>query len=85
MANGNDHPRGFTPVEKWILWLVFCLLISLSIHLLLFPALLLLSWSTIRWRWQAREQAPAIHRLPTIIAFLAGAGVLWLAILQLRA
>ena len=43
-AGEHDTQRGFTVAEKWVIWTVFCLLVGLSSHLLIFPALLRLSW-----------------------------------------
>jgi hypothetical protein len=70
--------RGFSSAEKWVIWAVFCLLVGLSSHWLVFPALLMISWSTARFRWYVREQAAWLKRWPSLLAFLGGVGlVLW--------
>ncbi|NUO79539.1 hypothetical protein HUU05_05635 [candidate division KSB1 bacterium] len=65
--------RGFSFAEKWIIWSVFCLLIALSTHLLLFPALQLLSWSVVRWRWYGKNKIPIFKRGLAVLALFAGA------------
>lgn len=74
---GNGKQRGFSFAEKWIIWSVFCLLIALSIHLLLFPALQLLSWGIVRWRWYAKQKISVFKRGLAVLAF--GAGAIFLA------
>jgi hypothetical protein len=37
--------RGFAPMEKWMIWAVFCLLVGLSSHLIVFPVRAGKSWS----------------------------------------
>jgi len=42
--SGTDTKRGFTTAEKWIIWGVFCLLVSLSTYRVsVFAGLLLFS------------------------------------------
>lgn len=72
----KSKPRGFSFAEKWIIWSVFCLLIALSIHLLLFPALQLLSWGLVRWRWYAQQKISVFKRGLAVLAFGAGAVLL---------
>jgi hypothetical protein len=46
--------RGFTVAEKWVIWSVFCLLVGLSTHFLIFPALLLFSYAALMLRRAAK-------------------------------
>jgi hypothetical protein len=69
--------RGFAPMEKWMIWAVFCLLVGLSSHLIVFPALLLMSWGVARFRWYAREKVGAAQRWPAVVVFLAGLGMMF--------
>lgn len=51
--NGISQPaphRGFTVAEKWVMWVVFCLLVGLSSQILIFPSLLLLSYGIVLLR-----------------------------------
>lgn len=73
----KDKSRGFSFAEKWIIWSVFCLLIALSTHLLLFPALQLIAWSIVRWRWYAKQKISVFKRGFAVLAF--GAGAIFLA------
>ncbi|KAA0220437.1 hypothetical protein KJ068_27760 [bacterium] len=73
----SDGPKGFTFAEKAIIWIVFCLLVGLSTNILIFPAMLLLSWSIMKWRGQYLSKAPLLNRLYPILTFLAGAGLIW--------
>ncbi|MEK7728461.1 MAG: hypothetical protein AAB354_08615 [candidate division KSB1 bacterium] len=79
----KSKQRGFTFAEKWIIWSVFCLLIALSTQLLLFPALQLLSWGVVRWRWYKKEKISFFKRGLAVLAFLAGAVLLaWVIALR---
>ncbi|MDZ7366296.1 MAG: hypothetical protein ONB43_10555 [candidate division KSB1 bacterium] len=70
--------RGFAPMEKWMIWAVFCLLVGLSSHLIVFPALLLMSWGVARFRWYVREKMRWAQRWPALVVFLAGlAMMIW--------
>jgi hypothetical protein len=74
----NEVRRGFSSMEKWIIWAVFCLLIGLSSRLIIFPALLLISWGVARFRWYVGEKVVWQRRWPAVIVFLAGVGMmLW--------
>lgn len=80
----KNKQRGFSFAEKWIIWSVFCLLIALSTHLLLFPALQLISWGIVRWRWYAKQKISVFKRGLAVFAF--GAGAILLAwVIALRA
>ena len=83
-ADKSRH-KGFTFAEKWIIWAVFCLLLALSTHMLIFPALQLLSWGIVRWRWQAQHQIPVAHRFTAMLALVAGGVLLGWLVMQLRA
>lgn len=73
--------RGFSSMEKWVIWAVFCLLVGLSTHLLVFPGLLLISWSVARFRWYMRARQVWWKRWPALVVFLAGAGmIIWTAV-----
>jgi hypothetical protein len=73
--------RGFSAAEKWVIWSVFCLLVGLSSHWLVFPALLLISWSVVRFRWYKQERTAWRQRWPSLLALLAGVGlILWAAV-----
>ncbi len=49
-AKTQKTERGFTVVEKWVIWAVFCLLVGLSSDVRIFPALLLLSYAIVIFR-----------------------------------
>jgi hypothetical protein len=73
--------RGFSSMEKWIIWAVFCLLVGLSSHFLVFPAMLLIAWGVVRWRWYLGEKTAFWQRWPAYVALLAGAGmIVWAAV-----
>jgi hypothetical protein len=77
----SDHQktkekRGFSSLEKWIIWAVFCLLVGLSSHLIVFPGLLLISWGVARFRWYVGEKTVWWRRWPALMVFLAGAAML---------
>jgi len=77
-AAKNEIRRGFSSMEKWLIWAVFCLLVGLSSRLIVFPALLLISWGVARFRWYRREKVVWSQRWPAVIVFLAGVGMmLW--------
>jgi hypothetical protein len=76
--------KGFTVAEKWIICSVFFLLLGLSTHLLVFPALLLISWSLVRWKWQMQLKASLVKQLMTLLVLCAGAGLLAWAVAILR-
>jgi len=77
---GKQNPqRGFTIIEKWIIWAVFCLLIGLSTSIFVFPALLLLSFGIIMLR-----NALILRNRPTTVilavaALSAAALLFWLS------
>lgn len=74
----GPEKRGFSSMEKWVIWAVFCLLVGLSTRFIIFPALLLISWGVVRFRWYAAEKTSWRQRWPAIVVFLTGAGiVLW--------
>jgi hypothetical protein len=79
----QSKPRGFTFAEKWIIWSVFCLLLALSTHWLLFFALQLLSWGLVRWRWYKKEKISFFKRGLAVLAVIAGAVLLaWVVALR---
>jgi hypothetical protein len=71
--------RGFSSMEKWVIWAVFCLLVGLSTHPLVFPGFLFISWSVVRFRWYAREGFGWWQRWPAFLVCLAGLGLLFWA------
>jgi hypothetical protein len=71
--------RGFSSMEKWVIWAVFCLLVGLSTHLLVFPGLLFISWSVVRFRWYVSEGFGWRRRWPALMVFLAGLGLIFWA------
>jgi len=74
----QENRRGFSSLEKWVIWAVFCLLVGLSTRWIIFPALLLLSWGVARFRWYVHERVNWQQRWPAVMVFLAGAGaMLW--------
>jgi hypothetical protein len=74
----SNSKKGFSSMEKWVIWAVFCLLVGLSTHWLVFPALLLISWSVARFRWYVGERTVWWQRWPALVVFLAGLGLmLW--------
>jgi hypothetical protein len=78
-ANGR---RGFSSMEKWVIWAVFCLLVGLSSRLIVFPALLLISWGAVRYRWYMREKIIWQQRWPAVIVFLLGVGMVLQTIIK---
>jgi len=73
-----QEKKGFSSLEKWIIWAVFCLLIGLSSRLIIFPALLFMSWGVARFRWYQQEKTMWWRRWPAVAVFLCGAGMmLW--------
>ncbi|MGH7493436.1 MAG: hypothetical protein ACREOO_13735 [bacterium] len=83
--SGKTEQKGFTFAEKWIIWAVFCLLLALSTHGLIFPALQLASWGLVRWQWQAKQKTPLWQRGMAMLALIAGAALLYWAVILLRA
>lgn len=82
-APDKSKQRGFTFAEKWIIWAVFCLLIALSTNWLLFPALQLLSWGIVRWRWYKKEKISVFKRGLAVLAVIVGAVLLaWVIALR---
>jgi len=81
----KSQRQGFAFAEKWIIWSVLCLLLALSTHWLIFPALQLLAWGLVRWRWQAQQRLAFVQRWPAIIAFISGGILLYYAVLALWA
>jgi hypothetical protein len=77
-----DQPpqRGFTVVEKWVIWAVFCLLIGLSSDLLVFPGLLLFSYSVIMLRRVFKTKRAGSELWLGGCALLASALMFWWAI-----
>jgi hypothetical protein len=81
-APSRIQQKGFTIAEKWIVWSVFCLLLALSAHWLIFPALQLMSWGFVRWRWQAQQRIPIAKRFVAVLTLAAGGILLaWLIML----
>jgi len=74
--------RGFTIAEKWIIWAVFCLLVGLSSDVLIFPALLLLSYAIVILRGAiiAKKYLPALWLAGG--AFAASAALIWWAMMR---
>jgi hypothetical protein len=83
--SAKTQHKGFTFAEKWIIWSVFCLLLALSTHWLIFPALQLISWGIVRWRWQMQQRIPPAKRYTAILALAAGGALLAWLIILLRA
>ena len=82
-APDKSKQRSFTFAEKWIIWSVFCLLIALSTNWLLFPAMQLLSWGIVRWRWYKKEKISVLKRGLAVLAFIVGAVLLaWVIALR---
>lgn len=74
----GQEKRGFSSMEKWMIWAVFCLLVGLSTRFIIFPALLLISWGVVRFRWYMNEKTTWPQRWPAVVVFFTGAGiVLW--------
>lgn len=62
---------------------MFCLLIALSTNWLLFPAMQLLSWGIVRWRWYKKEKISVLKRGLAVLAFIVGAVLLaWVIALR---
>lgn len=78
----SKEGRGFTSLEKWLIWAVFCLLVGLSSRLIVFPGLLLVSWGVTRFRWYMGEKTAWRRRWPAVMVFLAGAAMLLWPILN---
>jgi hypothetical protein len=74
--------RGFTVVEKWIIWAVFCLLVGLSSDMRIFPALLLLSYAIVIFRaaMQAKRFFPAFWLAGS--ALLLSSILIWWAVIR---
>ena len=77
-------PKGFTIAEKWIIWGVFCLLIGLSTHILITPAMLLITLGIVRWRILQQAASPWFQRLLAMLLVAAGGGLMWWAVVLLR-
>lgn len=74
----QENRRGFSSLEKWVIWAVFCLLVGLSTRFMVFPALLLISWGIARFRWYMKERTIWRQRWPAVIVLLTGVGMmLW--------
>jgi len=89
MPSQKPHPlskadqaqqKGFTFAEKWVIWAVFCLLIGLSSDLLIFPGLLLLSYSMIILRRAFKTKRTGSELWLGGFALLASALMFWWAI-----
>ena len=80
----EEKKRGFTVAEKWIIWAVFCLLVGLSTHLLVVPAMILLTLGAVRWRMEAKQKTPIQKRLVTIVTFLLGGSFMAVAVILLK-
>jgi hypothetical protein len=72
--------RGFTIAEKWVIWAVFLLLIGLSSDFLVFPALLLLSYSIIMLRRVFKTKSFRRELWLGSSALLASAALFWWAL-----
>jgi len=72
----SSNQRGLTFAEKWIIWAAFCLLLGLSTDLLLFPALLLLSWSILELKWMKITGMTWRRKLAVAVALLVAIGLM---------
>lgn len=80
-AQKSEARKGFSSAEKWVIWAVFCLLVGLSTHWLVFPGLLLISWSVVRFHWYVGERTVWWQRWPALVVFLVGVGmIVWAAV-----
>jgi hypothetical protein len=74
----QENRKGFSSMEKWVIWAVFCLLVGLSTRFIVFPALLLMAWGVARFRWYRSARTLWWQRWPAVMVFLVGAGMmLW--------
>ena len=82
VQENQARPKGFSSVEKWIIWAVFCLLVGLSSQFIVFPALLFISWGVARFRWYMGEKIVWQQRWPAVLVFVVGIGMMLWPILK---